>query len=99
LEKKNNEILRALRGDVTLARRNENVPVSIVERVETIVGNEAASLQHPPGTDVQGLGIASQEFADVREKLRALMEVDLKALEQALDAAGAPWTPGRTPVR
>jgi hypothetical protein len=99
LEKKNNEILRELRGDVTLARRNENVPESIVARVETIVGNEEASLQRPPGTDVQALAIATQEFAAVREKLRALVDVDLKALEQALDEAGAPWTPGRLPLR
>lgn len=99
MERKNNEILRALRGDVTLARRNENVPVSIVERVETIVGNEGASLQRPPGTDVQAFAVASQEFAAEREKLRALVDVDLKALEQALDAAAAPWTPGRLPVR
>jgi small-conductance mechanosensitive channel len=95
LEKKNNEILRALRGDVTLARRNENVPVAIVERVETIVNDEGASLQRPPGSDVQAFAIASQEFAAEREKLRTLVEADLKALEQALDTAGAPWTPGR----
>ena len=99
LEKKNGEILRALRGDQVLARRNENVPVSIVERVETIVDNERASLQRPPGTDVQMFAVASQEFAAERDKLRALMDVDLKAIEQALDAAGAPWTPGRVPVR
>jgi len=99
LERKNNDILRALRGDVVLQRRNENVPVSIVQRVGTIVGNEEGSLQRPPGTDVQAFAIASQEFAAEREKLRALVEVDLKALEAALDAAGAPWTPGRLPVR
>jgi|HubBroStandDraft_1064217.scaffolds.fasta_scaffold318879_2 hypothetical protein len=32
--------------------------------------------------------IASQEFGVEREKLRALVEVDLKAVEQALDTAG-----------
>jgi len=99
LEKNNNEILRALRGDVTLARRNENVPISIAERVQNIVSGEGSSLQHPPGTDVQALAIASQEFAGVRDRLRALMDVDLKAIEEALDAAGAPWTPGRLPQR
>ncbi len=99
LEKKNNEILRALRGDVTLARRSENVPESIVQRVETIMGNEGAWLQRPPATDLQTYAVASQEFAAEREKLRVLVEVDLKALEQALDAAGAPWTPGRVPAR
>ena len=48
---------------------------------------------------MQALAIATQEFAAVREKLRALVDVDLKALEQALDEAGAPWTPGRLPLR
>jgi len=99
LERKNNEILRALRGDVVLAERNENVPESIVERVETIVANEQAWLQRPPATDVQAYAIASQEFAAQQEKLRVLVDVDLKAIEKALDDAGAPWTPGRLPLR
>jgi photosystem II stability/assembly factor-like uncharacterized protein len=99
LERKNDDILRALRGDVTLARHNENVPPSIVGRVETIAGNESASLQRPPGTDVEAYNIAGQEFAAEREKLRVLIEVDLKAIETALDEAGAPWTPGRLPLR
>jgi len=33
----------------------------------------------------------------VLEKLRTLVEVDLVNLEKALDAAGAPHTPGRIP--
>ncbi len=97
LEKKNDGVLRALRGDVTLARHNENVPLPIVARVETIVGNEGDWLQRPPATDVQAYAIASQEFAAQRETLRTLVEVDLKAIEKALDDAGAPWTPGRAP--
>lgn len=99
LDSKTDEILRALRGDVTLRRRNENVPESIVERVGRIVGNEEASLQRPPGADVQAYAIASREFAAEQAKLRTLVDVDLKAIEKALDAAGAPWTPGRLPAR
>jgi photosystem II stability/assembly factor-like uncharacterized protein len=95
LEKKNDEILRALRGDVTLARHNENVPESISARVGRIVGNEEAWLGRPPGTDVEAYGIASQEFATEQAKLRTLLDMDLKAIEKALDDAGAPWTPGR----
>jgi hypothetical protein len=30
-------------------------------------------------------------------KLRTLVEGDLVKLEKALEAAGAPWTPGRVP--
>src|SRR5205823_2644645 len=37
LEKRSRDILRALRGDVALRGRNENTPVSITERVGTIV--------------------------------------------------------------
>ncbi len=99
LEKSNNDVLRALRGDVVLAGRNENVPESIVGRVRTIMGNEEATLQRPPETDVQNLAIASQQFAVEQEKLRTLIDVDLKAIEKALDDAGAPWTPGRLPLK
>jgi hypothetical protein len=31
-------------------------------------------------------------------KLRTLAEVDLVKLEKDMEAAGAPWTPGRVPV-
>jgi hypothetical protein len=31
------------------------------------------------------------------EKLRQLVEKDLKKLEEEMEAVGAPWTPGRIP--
>jgi photosystem II stability/assembly factor-like uncharacterized protein len=97
LEKRNREILRALRGDETLRARNENTPESIVERVQRIVGNERFSLAKPPQTDKDSYQTASQEFSEELKKLRTLIEDDLRKLERALDEAGAPWTPGRLP--
>jgi photosystem II stability/assembly factor-like uncharacterized protein len=97
LEKRNRDILRALRGDVVMRERNENTPISISERVNTIVSDEGLSLSRPTGTQRDTYSIASQEFADELTKLRSLVDVDLKELEKALDAAGAPWTPGRLP--
>ncbi len=41
--------------------------------------------------------IAAQEFSGELAKLRALVETDLLKLEKALEAAGAPYTPGRLP--
>jgi hypothetical protein len=41
--------------------------------------------------------IASDELAAEVPKLRRLIETDIKALEKHLDAAGAPYTPGRLP--
>jgi hypothetical protein len=31
-------------------------------------------------------------------RLRTLVETDVARLEKAMEAAGAPWTPGRIPV-
>ena len=41
--------------------------------------------------------IASDGLAAEIPKLRKLVEVDIRALEKQLDAAGAPPTPGRLP--
>jgi photosystem II stability/assembly factor-like uncharacterized protein len=97
LEKRNREILRALRGDTVLRGRNENTPLSISERVGRIVSEQRFSLARPTQTHREAYQIASQEFAEELAKLRTLVEVDLKGLEKALDAAGAPYTPGRLP--
>jgi len=41
--------------------------------------------------------LAARDFEKELEKLRVLLDVDLKKLERELDAAGAPATPGRLP--
>jgi hypothetical protein len=97
LEKQNREILRALRGDVILQARNENTPESIANRVGYIVGSMRFSLARPTATDQESYEIASQELSRELTRLRTLIEVDLRALERAMDAAGVPWTPGRLP--
>jgi photosystem II stability/assembly factor-like uncharacterized protein len=97
LEKRNRDILRTLRGDVALRARNENTPLSIVERVDGIAGDQGFSLAMPTGTHLESYTIAGEELSAELAKLRALIDVDLKSLEKALDASGAPWTPGRLP--
>jgi hypothetical protein len=80
-----------------LRGRNENTPISISERVQTIVTDLSNTLSKSTGTDRDGYTIAGREFTDQLSKLRTLMDVDVKELEHALDVAGAPWTPGRLP--
>jgi photosystem II stability/assembly factor-like uncharacterized protein len=96
LEKRNRDVLRALRGDVALRARNENTPQSIAERVEYVVDAARFALTRPTGTQRQQYAIAGEELSAELNKLRQLYE-DLKPLEKALDLAGAPWTPGRLP--
>ncbi len=97
LEKQLNDILRNLRGDTALQARNENVPVSISERVSQIVGDQRMSTSRPTRTHQEQYQIAADDFAAELRKLRTLVQVDLAKLEKAMEAAGAPWTPGRIP--
>jgi hypothetical protein len=97
IEQHNREISRALSGDSILAARSENVPTSINDRLTGIMEGERFSIYRPTQTHIDGYNIASQEFADQLTKLRNLVQVDLVKLEKDMEAAGAPWTPGRFP--
>ena len=97
LEKRKNEILRALNGDQALRQRNFNLPPSINERVGSVVGAQRMSTARPTQTQIDQYTYAAAEFEGVLSQLRQLIEVDLQALEKRMEAAGAPWTPGRVP--
>ena len=58
---------------------------------------ERFSLAKPTQSHLDDYNIAAAEFADELGILRALVEVDLVKLEKDMEAAGAPWTPGRVP--
>jgi hypothetical protein len=51
----------------------------------------------PTGTQRDSCRIAETQFARALSELRALIETDLRSIEERADAAGAPWTPGRLP--
>jgi hypothetical protein len=55
------------------------------------------SLAKPTQTHIESYNVAAAEFTDVLAKLHTLVEVDLAKLEKDMEAAGAPWTPGRVP--
>ena len=97
MEGKNRDILRALRGDNVLRERNENPPPSIADRIGFVTGAQRNALQRPTGTQRESYEIASYELQQELAKLRSLIEMELRPLERVLDAAGAPWTPGRLP--
>ena len=97
IEQRDREILRALRGDIEMAKRNEPIPTAIDERVSGIMEGERFSLAKPTQSNVDSYNIAASEFSDQLTKLHALVDVDLAKLEKDMEAAGAPWTPGRVP--
>jgi hypothetical protein len=97
IEQRDQEIRRALRGDVEIAKRSENVPSSIEQRVSSIMEGERFSLAKPTQSHLDSYNIAAAEFGEQLSKLRTLVEIDLTKLEKDMEAAGAPWTPGRVP--
>ena len=97
LEKRTNDIVRALSGDSAARQRNMNTPPSINDRVGYVVGAQRMSTARPTQTQQSQYTAAAQDFESVLVQLRQLIEVDLARLEKQLEAAGAPWTPGRIP--
>jgi hypothetical protein len=97
LDKRTNDILRALSGDNAARQRNMNTPPSINDRIGYVVGAQRMSISRPTQTQIAQYNAAATDFENVLGQLRQLIEVDLARLEKQLEAAGAPWTPGRIP--
>jgi hypothetical protein len=97
LDKRTNEILRALSGDNAARQRNINTPPSINDRIGYVVGAQRMSISRPTATQLAQYNAAATDFEATLNQLRQLIEVDLARLEKQLEAAGAPWTPGRIP--
>jgi hypothetical protein len=87
-----------LTGDPTLARRNEAVPPSLQGRLQGAIGNAwTSSLSALNPSQQTQIDIVRREFGAVLSRVRQLVDVELKSLEQAAEAAGVPWTSGRVP--
>jgi photosystem II stability/assembly factor-like uncharacterized protein len=89
------EALIELRGDETVEQRYAPTPPSIIARVELIARDQWNVTSAPTDTQRDGYRYAASELAPVLDDLRTLIDTDLTDLEQQLEAAGAPWTPGR----
>jgi photosystem II stability/assembly factor-like uncharacterized protein len=94
LEKRTDEMLDALRGG---RATSETPPPPINARVNNIANRQRMAAVRPTQTQIDQYTIAAEEFKPVLAKLRTLVESDLIKLEKAVEATGAPWTPGRLP--
>ena len=97
IDKRLKDLLVPLTGDKTRAKHNEPAAPSISDRVEQIVGGSWFNTQAPTATHRHQYDVAAEQFGGVLDKLRVLVEQDLKGLEDKAELAGAPWTPGRLP--
>jgi hypothetical protein len=89
------DLREQLAGDRTRERRNEPDMPGIIQRIDQIVEGHWGSTSAPTGTQMKLYDIAANEFTEIHDDLKALIETDLVALESTLEEHGAPWTPGR----
>lgn len=94
LERRIAEIRISLNGDGSVARRQFETPPSILGRIGNAVYASYAGTGAPSPSQREQLRIARDEFSTVQPQVAQLMR-DLEALEARLEAAGAPYTPGR----
>jgi hypothetical protein len=88
------ELEDALHGDRTVARRSEPTAPGILQRVDRAVGAFWSS-SAPTATHRRDYEIASSSFGELLEDLQRF-ESDFAELQEVLEAAGAPWTSGRS---
>jgi hypothetical protein len=94
-----NELSKILTGDASIAKRAGNQPMSLSDRVEYIIFTMYYSSSAPTSTNFESYKIADSIFDKVLADLKSLYENEYKKLESELDNLGAPWTPGRFPIR
>ena len=95
LELRLQDILERFTGDPTKPRRNEPGMPGILDRVRTVVFGHWSTSYGPTATHRRSYQIAADEFEAVLGDLKKLVEQDVAELGRKLEAAGAPWTPGR----
>ncbi len=91
-----NVLQLSLDGDGTARKRAVASLPSISERIGGVVDGLADITQAPTGAHREQYQLAADEFEKVLPQL-AQLAAEIAALDKRLDAAGAPWTPGRVP--
>ncbi len=98
LEQKIKDMNQAFYGDGVASKIDKPHAPSLVDRMYGMSYDIWSSSSAPTTTQKEQMAIASKLFQAELAKLKQLVEVDLPALDRKLEAAKAPWTPGRVPV-
>ncbi len=67
------------------------------ERLNILAYTHGRSTSPITQNEINAFNILSEEFPPVLERIKRINSVDIKTIEEDLEKAGAPWTPGRTP--
>ena len=95
-----NNIMWKFNGQQPKASQEENLPAppSINERLNSIVWVHWRSSSAVTKTQKDVYNVLKDEFPPILEQLKNIYNNELPQIENGLEEAGAPWTPGRIPV-
>lgn len=96
LQDRLSDIAVLLSGDRTISSRNEPTPWSVRARTSSIYRSIVDSQFRVSGNHLASLEIAESEYQRIAEQMTQV-DLELTALEAALEKLNAPWTPGRMP--
>lgn len=89
------ELGRSLNGDPYKSKLDIDQPPTPSTRVGWIEYEQKNSTSSPTKTHRESLAIAKEEFEPILKGLQTVATEDIKSLEAMLEAADAPYTPGR----
>jgi len=95
LNKKVKDLRRKLYGDNIKTKLDIDQPPTPAGRIGWINYEQGKSTADPTETHRMSFDIAKEEFEPLLNELRNLINVDLEDLENKLEDADAPYTPGR----
>jgi uncharacterized protein (DUF2235 family) len=100
IEKELNDILFTFEGSKAKASSEEIPPrqVPLTDRLQYIIWGQSGSTSAITSTSKMAYKIIQEELPALIEKLKVIATVDIKNLENKIEEAKAPWTPGRIPV-
>ena len=91
-------IRQALAATPASAEEIPPAPVPLNDRLSAMTYSMWRSTSKPTGTARTAYEILQKEFPSVLQAITRIHQTDLPQLEREVEAAGAPWTPGRLPV-
>jgi photosystem II stability/assembly factor-like uncharacterized protein len=97
LDKKLRELSERFYGDNVKGRLELDAPPSIFGRLNNALYDGYGSTGEPTTTMKSQFKNAGDQFEGWYSELKTILNTDLKNLEMKLEAAGAPYTPGRIP--
>ncbi len=97
LEQELSGIQTEMYGDSLKRQLDIDAEPGIARRVGSIIYEQWNSTSAPTQTQKDNYQITEELFAPIYQRLKQILEQDIKDIEQKLNDIGAPYTPGRLP--